>query len=557
MLRIRADGAFKLIGLAVDPRAMLIGFAETGQQAHQICIEPEDGLFLPSDVENVLTRAQEIYGADSDDRHTIVTGEGQQERFEAGSLDKSRRIALEEALTKSGRESDRRYFVGRSQLVAAYRVYPVLSVLASRWNAVPTLPSYDATPMRISNSLPEELVYRLLDSAALSLAIGDDPSEMVSIGRDGAKDLVRVAASVFVDGVPTRMGGSPSELMESLDAIAVAPYEGRPATGHITFVPHQAPAELLLEFNSPVDLSRTRRARKILEMTGPDRYLASTGEHATGLIARPNAGDQTFEVAFAGRGVWVLSFNGVDFIHVDHGRAQLPAPPLSFELFDDNYQRLFATFPDSSAQAAWDLVQVASTQEHGTMLVIHSLAEQEAQRLGSQAVPITSTTLSTESLFAASRIDGAVLISPDAKCHAIGVILDGTAGTSGDPARGARFNSAARYGDAHRADCIILVVSEDGSIEIVPEPRRRVARSFIAQVVSDVVTAIDGEVDHEAFNRLVNRALAHSFYMTQAQCDELTAARQAVEAKRKGSLKMIVPTLIADPWMNDSYFVAK
>jgi len=189
------------------------------------------------------------------------------------------------------------------------------------------------------------------------------------------------------------------------------------------------------------------------------------------------------------------------------------------------------------------------------MLVIHAHAGSESDRLVGQAVKVSPVALGEDSLFAASRIDGAVLISPDAKCHAIGVILDGIAGTSGDPGRGARFNSAARYVDAHRANCLILVVSEDGSIEIVPPPRRRVRRAFIVGLVSDVVAASEGEVNLESFNRLIDRALAHRFYFSQEQCDEVTKARVRVEDKRKGDIRMIVPTLRADPLMDNSYFL--
>ena len=50
--------------------------------------------------------------------------------------------------------------------------------------------------------------------------------------------------------------------------------------------------------------------------------------------------------------------------------------------------------------------------------------------------------LSPELIERISGIDGAVLLDRDCKCHAIGVILDGMASQSGDPSRGARFNSA-------------------------------------------------------------------------------------------------------------------
>ena len=66
--------------------------------------------------------------------------------------------------------------------------------------------------------------------------------------------------------------------------------------------------------------------------------------------------------------------------------------------------------------------------------------------------------------------DGAVLLDPDATCHAIGVILDGFAAAHGNPARGSRYNSAVRYKEysqQRRIACLVLVRSEDGIVDLL------------------------------------------------------------------------------------------
>jgi hypothetical protein len=68
-----------------------------------------------------------------------------------------------------------------------------------------------------------------------------------------------------------------------------------------------------------------------------------------------------------------------------------------------------------------------------------------------------------------SSIEGAILIEPDATCHAIGVILDGFASANGNPARGARYNSAVRhkeYSQQRQCSCLVLVRSEDGTVDL-------------------------------------------------------------------------------------------
>lgn len=550
-----AEQAFGLIGLAVDPRALLVGFRQVDGVGRTVCLVPEDGPFVPEDLNGVLTRADVLY-AEDEDRRMFVTGPGQQEAFEAGSLDKARVRALEEALVASNREPDRRFFVGSSRIVADYRVFPAVSVLAARWSSVPELPPYRTGRLRLAASFPEELLRQVLRSASVGLAIGSEPQRLMSVGRDLGNDLVRAAASSFLDSVPLRLGGSPSGLMEHLDAVAAAPYEGRPARGRLRFVPRTDATNLLLQFQSPVALSATRQARKLLEMTGPERHLVSDGAAALGVTAQQeDNADHGFEAVFTDRGAWTLTFDGTEMVQVRLGRAHQPKEALDFALFEDNFERLFGGPPGANATAVWRLVQVAATQEHGTMLVIQADAEGEGKRLGAQAVPIVPNGLNGASLLAASRIDGAVLVAPDGRCHAVGVILDGIASDFGDPGRGARFNSAVRYAQAHPADCLILVVSEDGTVELVPEPHRRVTRQFITAVVVDVERAANAPVDFEQFNRLVDRALAHRFYFSAEQCDRITAARELAETDRRGDIRMIVPRLLPDPRMNDSYFL--
>ena len=73
-------------------------------------------------------------------------------------------------------------------------------------------------------------------------------------------------------------------------------------------------------------------------------------------------------------------------------------------------------------------------------------------------------------------IDGALLFDPLCICHAIGVILDGLTTKGGTPARGARYNSAIRYVGKHRSGVLVVVVSQDGMVDLVPALKPRLVR---------------------------------------------------------------------------------
>lgn len=95
----------------------------------------------------------------------------------------------------------------------------------------------------------------------------------------------------------------------------------------------------------------------------------------------------------------------------------------------------------------------------------------EATRLTQSSTLIKPKKLNLQLLKRLSGIDGAIILDTKGTCHAFGVILDGRI-TKGDPGRGARFNSAHRYfrtKEEEEVPCVLLIVSEDGHVSILPE----------------------------------------------------------------------------------------
>jgi hypothetical protein len=111
------------------------------------------------------------------------------------------------------------------------------------------------------------------------------------------------------------------------------------------------------------------------------------------------------------------------------------------------------------------------------MLVISERAADadEAGRLASQAIPIDPAKLDDGIVARVTGIDGSVLVDPTGYCHAIGVILDGTATSEGDRSRGARYNSAVKYLASTDAATVIRLVSEDGMLNLLPDRSAEVA----------------------------------------------------------------------------------
>jgi hypothetical protein len=304
-------------------------------------------------------------------------------------------------------------------------------------------------------------------------------------------------------------------------------------------------------------------------MTDPRLHLVTNGNVAIGLGALADgyapARESAFFLRVIGRGSWELEHAGVPLLVVTDGHASVPRPRLARPTFDDAVERLFGD--DGDVERLWDLALAASGQAHGTMLVVLADARAEAIRLAPPAIRVEPGPLTNSTLLAVSAIDGAIIVDPGGRCHAVGAILDGRAAPGlGDASRGARFNSAHRYLAEAGGACLIIIVSEDGMINLIPDLPRRMKRSYVESVLADVESlAHDEPVDFEAFHKREEHLRSLAFYLTSEQCTRANNSRERVEQFRESSFKshdglggitrVGYALLEPDPRLDDTFFL--
>lgn len=215
--------------------------------------------------------------------------------------------------------------------------------------------------------------------------------------------------------------------------------------------------------------------------------------------------------------------------------------------------RVFGGAAHLDAAGIWSSVEAAVEQKHGALLVVSAAAQSEAMRLAAQATPVKPSAPSPDVIRRITAIDGAVLLDPGGVCHAIGVILDGEAVEDGDPARGARFNSAKRYVARARAETVALVVSEDGHVNMLPELPPLIRRSEVAGRVA-ALHALADDVWSD-WHRERNWLDKHRFYLSEEQCAQVNADLAKLKAASEGEGLLFGGRPFApDPAMNDSFF---
>ena len=192
--------------------------------------------------------------------------------------------------------------------------------------------------------------------------------------------------------------------------------------------------------------------------------------------------------------------------------------------------------------------------------MISSGAQKEADRLKSQAIVIEPTRLTPAVTNMITAIDGAVLVDPSSICYAIGVILDGPATEKGDPSRGARYNSAIRYVEVSSHCCLVIVVSEDGSVDMVPNLMPQIPRSAIIEAIQKLSELNKEEkFDSKTFYNTLDWLYRHRFYLLPEMCVEINRLRREIEALRDRidapTFTPIYSDLTPNEDMNCSYFI--
>lgn len=555
-----ARDVFDQIGFGLGARAYLVGFATDAQSKHPVCFEPETDSLAQVNMADVQAQGVSLYEASPESQFLITSPRHARER-ELRLRDDMRAQALRAALEGDPLGADQYFFVGRSALVEeTYAVHPVIGVPRLRWDSKPVLARTEIDRIRVVPSFQDAVVRELLRHATRDLSARDAPEDL-SLRWTDRSELIRTAAREFVQSVSVYAGHQyQSELFVALNEVAAQPYEGRSSSGGLLLTNDAEVLDTKLELTVPIRLSETRSVRKALEMADKHHHLLCDGVSVTGLggliAAYAPASESAFLFTVVARGTWELSHHDVPLLRVANTRPTLPQPRLSDLHFKDTAERVFPEATTEQVDRLWSMTLSAAEASHGTMLVVHRSAHTEAARLVPQAQRVEPRHLSHGTLAAVTNIDGAVLVDVDGQCHAVGVILDGHATGNGDPSRGARYNSAVRYHEAERDDSLVIIVSEDGMINLLPALRRRLDRESVEEVVRSVESSVSEDPDYEVFFRHWEHLEALSFYLSAEQCERANAARRLLEAHRWDSSQMQMGWDPFEPSqeMDESYF---
>lgn len=464
-----ASAVFDELDPTLRPRVLLLVLGVGPDGALRAPALDAPGAALPGDLLlRAADRAHELRGA-AGERAAAAPSAGSGRRPPGAD---PWRQALVEVLGAGDVARDALSFVGDVRLVDAVAVLPVLQVARRAWEAYYAL---RRSPGDVSARRPASLLDAAVQEVLRRLAgaLSDAHEGPPSLDQD-PEEVLATAGRLLTD-TPALGEGSDLHLRglyQACNTLASLYYEGRGTVGRLLLSrPGYPGLSHRVTLKSPIRLHDIPAVRKLLVTSGSGMGLLSDGHVVFGLggldMQRSLPGESLFHVAFLKHSTWELSRGLRLLMRVTYGRPRLPRLAISEARFRYYLTRTFGLVPLEDFERLWALALAASEQRHGTILVITAAAESEAARLALQGLPIMPVKLDRDTLLAISSIDGAVLVAPDTTCHAIGAILDGRALGTGDPARGARYNSALRYVLSSEQPCLAVVVSEDGRVDLL------------------------------------------------------------------------------------------
>lgn len=247
---------------------------------------------------------------------------------------------------------------------------------------------------------------------------------------------------------------------------------------------------LKIAFTEPIDFSveNLRQIRKLLEMSSPHLALviAETGKIRG--LTDDEAQSNECEIRIMGHLSWAIRFDTDKTISYNSGHYHIFVPHTSDANLRNLLKKLDAGLSEERLNALCSVIQQASSQSHGTILIIGTpdQIESEKERIAGAKSGLAINPIHLDEdltlVDAITAIDGAVLMDTDCVCGCIGAILDGDLVTKGALARGSRYNSARNY-IMRRCDFdehfLAVVMSEDGTVDAINEDK--VYRLHMAQ----------------------------------------------------------------------------
>lgn len=546
-----AKSLFTSLDPTFSPRVLLVGLLQSHRaDSHPMTIEPQDGNCNLSDLSNLL-EVHESLG------RLVVSRLYTEERSQLKAQHDQLRATLLKDLEFADKNNQYKYFCAQPGSIEDYLVFPVLQVDLKAYESQGRLQKGERlNGEQVEVSLPDAAISEFLIECQRLVSVSE-PLIDSGVFRSPSETLRAAGQRLML--TPERLkGATKGDLFQTCATIASLKYEGEEGIGKMIIADVGHPSvEVKISFLETVELRSYRAVRKLLQLASSELSLISDSERIIGLgLVRDNydsSREDLFTIRFVKHHVWELIHADTVLMRTTYGEPRLSRARFQEKKFRADLKRMFFGITTESIHRLSEIAREASRQKHGTLMLITEDAAGEAERLKRHCARISPTTFGTDTIRTITSIDGAVIFDTNGVCYAIGAILDGTASRFGTSARGARFNSAIRYVDSRKNPCFAVVVSEDGTVDFVPDIMPEEELLMLEGELERLRKIFNGTgLDTKVFYEVMDWFDAHRRYLGEAVCSELNWLQDRFQRiLPAGGFRIVYPEFTPDGLMHE------
>lgn len=563
-----SEGLFNQIDRGLQPKVFLLGFQLEGvkSDAPLICIDPEDIGYPLQEFDSIKELAQQLY-LESEDKNLFYSGEGMQEKMDSRLKARSHKDAIEKILNESVHNEGRICFATIPVIVENYSVYVILELDRITFQSHLVLHKTQWDRMTIYRSLVEASVIVYMEEMRKSLFM-PNPGKNLSGDSRTPEELLKAASIRFMHTVSAngQNGQGIHGLYPACNQISISRYEKSENTGYLIIAKKDHPdIEMKLKLEAPFSIHDYRKTRKLLQLTNDEIGVVCNSYEILGLGKLKDSYvpslESIFEIRFKGIHCWDVDHDKKNLLQMRYGNPQIFSEAINKKKVFSDAQRIFPGLTSKQFDNLLALFIAATKQEKGAMIIVSSTAKAESIRLEKQSICIQPVLLTQDLVLTLTSIDGGVLLDVDGTAYAHGVILDGIVGNAGNAARGSRYNSAVTYEEYRRLKnpTMIIVVSEDGMVDIIPSLKEQIMHSEIIEVIGILEELnSDEKYDRGTFNNAIAWLQNREFYLTKEECQKINTLKKEIDTRDKDtSMRRVFDNFQPNVEMNSSYYLDK
>ncbi|GGI25026.1 diadenylate cyclase [Pedobacter mendelii] len=557
-LQLAAEELFDSLDDRLYPKVFMIGVrVDNDTNKHFINLECKDCDYCVANFLSLQSILKIIHPVKKDSEKEI-----------SSYLTNNYLVEIQRILRKHPKSKIVESFISNPAYINGYLVFVVTELNRSVMNTYYTLTKDYSTAtkaQKISRSFIESIIKTYLNASTNALkAKSLSEFKILSKSRD---ELVSSAAHDFMVTVSAagQNGQNLHVLYDACNTISSLKYEGEEGLGKMIIASkNHKNITLTLALEEPIHIKDFRKVRKFLELADHKNLLISDSVFIYGLgkiVGKYNHTEESlFVIHFTKHFHWEVLHHDKIMLSVAFRMPSLYSEQINKEKFYSTLNRVFKDIVREQLNKLWEITIEATKQKHGTILVISNAAKEEAERLSEQSFKVKPVVLNRGLMQQVTSIDGAVLLDTNCLCYGIGVILDGIASSYGDSSRGARFNSAVRYYEfmEKKTGIVLVVISEDGMINLIPELKPQVLHSNILKKIAELQLLVDtDDSDRRRFNIIMEFFSQNNFYFSEKECTLINGLKATLEHKYRfiDGVKMIYDNFEPNKKMNSSYYL--